>query len=81
MKHGNFHTRAELTLDVKTFGCFDVFQNDATKRWLKSGNDIDEFFGITFIDLKIEGINISKLLHEHRLAFRGRLGCQCTDGS
>ena len=73
MKYRNVHSLAELTFNVKTLRCFDVFQHDATKGWFERGDDIDEFFGVAFVDLKVEGVDIRKLLHEDGLALHDRL--------
>ena len=73
MKYRNVHSLAELTFNVKTLRCFDVFQHDATKGWFKRGDDIDEFFRVAFVDLKIKRVDIGKLLHEDSLALHDRL--------
>ena len=73
MKYRNVHSLAELTFNVKTLRCFDVFQHDATKGWFERGDDIDEFFRVAFVDLKIKRVDIRKLLHEDSLALHNRL--------
>ena len=72
MEDGDVHSLTELTFNVKTLRCFDVFEYDATKGWFKRGDDVDEFFRFAFVDLKVEGVDIRKLLHEDSLALHDR---------
>ena len=60
MHQRNIQLLFQLSFDVKTFGGFDIFQVDATKRWLQRFDDLHKFFRILFIDLDVEHVDIGK---------------------
>ena len=62
MKHWDAHALAQLTLNDKALGCFDVLKIDATESGFQARNDFNEFLGILFIDLDIKHINTGELL-------------------
>ena len=61
VKDGNLHAFAQFAFNIKTIGRFDVFQIDAAKGGLKSGDDFYQFIRIFFVDLDIEHIDAGKL--------------------
>src|SRR5690606_21498674 len=76
VKGGDVHAFTQLALNFKTLGGLDVFQVDATKGRLQTGNDIHQLVGIGFVDLDVEHVQASKLLEQNGLAFHHGLGGQ-----
>ena len=76
----DLHALAQLALDIKTIGRFDVFEVDATKCGLQRGDDVHQLVEIVlFIDLDIEHVDAGKLLEQDGLAFHHRFGRQRAD--
>ena len=74
-------TFAQLTLHDEALGGFDIFQIDAAKGWLQTGDDVDQFVGVALVDFDVEHIDTGEFLEQYRLAFHHRLGRQRTDGA
>jgi len=72
----DLHPLAQLALDVEAIRCLDVFEVDATKRWLQRSDDLDQLVGVFFIDLDVEDVNARELLEQNALAFHDRLAGQ-----
>ena len=76
VKDRNLHAFAQLALDIKTIGRFDVFQVDAAKSRLQRGNDLDQFVRVFFIDFDVKHIDAGELFEQNAFALHHRLAGQ-----
>ena len=79
MEDRNLHALAQLALDIKTIGRFDVFEVDAAKGGLERGDDVDQFVRVFLVHLDVKHIDASELFEQHALAFHDRFGSQWTN--
>ena len=79
VKHGNVAALAQLFLDIKAFGRFDVFEVDAAESRLQRGDNVDDFIGIGFVHFQIKHINAGEFFKQHAFAFHHGLAGQRAD--
>ena len=79
VKDGDIHPLAAQLFDDETVGRLDVFEVDRAECGFQRADDIGEFFGVGFIQLDIETVDIGEFLEQDRLAFHHRLRCQRAD--
>ena len=79
MEHRNIHAFTAEFFDDKTIGCLDILKVDRPKGRLQRGHNIGQFFGVAFVHLDIETIDIGEFLEQNRLALHHRLGGQRAD--
>ena len=79
MEHRDVHAIAQLALDVEALRRLDVFKVYTTDRRLHCSDDVDQFVGVTLVELDIKHIDVGELLEQATLAFHDRLGGQRAD--
>ncbi len=79
VENRDVHDRAQLPLDLETFGRLDVLEIDAAEGRFQGGNDADHAIDFGSIDLDVENIDAREFLEQHRLAFHHRLGSKRPD--
>ncbi len=67
--NGDLHLLAQLLLDVKAFGRFDIFQVDAAESRLQRFHDLHEFLRVLLVDLDIEHIDVCEYFEQYALSF------------
>ena len=76
VEHRNIHQLLQPLLDDETFRRLDILQVDAAEGRAEKAHAVDEFVSVLGVDLKVDGIDVSEALEQHRLAFHHRLGGQ-----
>ncbi len=71
--HRNLHRFLQRLFNIKTFRSFDILEINASKSGLKRFYNLHKLFGIFFIDLYIEYINICKHFKQYALSLHHRL--------
>ncbi len=79
VKDGDVHPLAAQLFDDETVGRLDVFQVDRAEGRLQRADDIGQLFGVGFVQLDVETVDIGEFLEQDRLAFHHRLGGQRAD--
>ena len=79
MKHRDLQALIQFTLDDETVRRTNVLKIDGTERGFKGRHCFDKSLRVGLIHLYIEGIDVRKLLEQHRLAFHHGLGRQRPD--
>ena len=74
VEDGDLHLFAQRPLDHEAVRGSDVFQIDRAEGRFERSHDGDELFGVDFIHLDVEDIDVREALEEHGLAFHHRLG-------
>ena len=81
VKDRNTHALTQFALDIKTFGCLDVFQIDASKGGFQRSDNINQLVRIRLINFQIEHVDPGKFLEQNALAFHHRFCCQWTNSA
>ncbi len=76
MKNQDFHSLAQLALDVKTLWRLDVFEVHAAESRFQRGDDAAQLIGVSLVDFDVEHIATGKFLEQHCFAFHDRFGGQ-----
>ena len=73
VKDRDIHTLAAEFFDDEAVRCLDVFKVHRAKGRFQRANDIGQLFGIGFVNLDVETVDIGEFLEQNRLAFHDRL--------
>jgi hypothetical protein len=76
VEYGDVHARTANPFNDETIGCLDVFEVDRAKGRLQRADDLGELFGVGFVHLDVETVDMGEFLEEHGLALHHRLGGQ-----
>jgi hypothetical protein len=63
-------------LDVKAFGCLDVFKVDTAQCGLQRGDDLDQLVGVALCQFDVKDIDACELLEQTTFAFHHRFASQ-----
>ena len=60
VENGDVAAFAQFFLNIKTLGCFDVFEIDAAEGGFQRCDDFNQFVGIGFIDFDVEYVDVGE---------------------
>ena len=79
VKHGDVHSFVAYALDDEAVRRLDVFKIDCAECRFERTDNLGESFGVAFVQLDVEAVDVCKLLEQDRLAFHYRLGGKSAD--
>ena len=79
VENGDVAAFAQFFLNIKTLGCFDVFEIDAAESGFQRCDDFNQFVGVGFIDFDVENVDVGEFFEQYALAFHHGFARQRAD--